>query len=301
MFYLVIRTENLTKYYGHHLGVQNLTLEVEPGEVFGFLGTAGAGKSTTIRMLLDFVRPTSGRALVLGRDVRRHSLEVRRQVGFLPAAFSFGGHLTGEDGLRYLAGLRADVSWPYVCELSERLGVNLARKVTALTPADKQKLGLVQAFMHRPELLILDEPAQGLDADAQNALFHLISEARLEGRSVFLATQSLHDVERICDRVGILRQGSLVAVERTVRLRGRSLRRVEMRFAGPVSADLFARLNNVENVHIEDNLLSCTVRGDPDALIKLASQYRITDFICQQPALEEVVSRYYGEPGYAAA
>lgn len=300
MFYLVIRTENLTKYYGRRPGVQDLTLEVEPGEVFGFLGTPGAGKTTTIRMLLDFVRPTSGRALVLGQDVRKNSQEIRRQVGYLPAEFSFGMHQTGEACLRYLAGLRGDVSWSYVQELSDQLGVDLTRRCENLDQVEKQKLGLVQAFMHRPELLILDEPARGLEGEARNALFHLISQARREGRSVFMATQSLYDVERICDRVGILHQGRLLAVERTVRLRGRALRRVEMRFAGPVSSEIFAGLANVENIRLEDNLLSCTVRGDPDPLIKLASKYRVTDFLCQQPALEEVFSKYYGAGSYVS-
>ena len=300
MFYLVIRTENLTKFYGHRPGVQDLTLGVEPGEVFGFLGTAGAGKTTTIRMLLDFVRPTAGRALVLGQDVHKHSLDIRRQVGYLPAKFSFSGRMTGEDCLRYLAGLRGDVSWAYVQALSEQLGINLSGRFAHLCPVEKQKLGLVQAFMHRPELLILDEPARGLDDEARDALFHLIGQARREGRSVFMATQSLHDVERICDRVGILHQGRLLAVERTVRLRGRALRRVEMRFAGPVSPDIFAHLANVENIRLEDNFLSCTVRGDPDPLIKLASKYRVTDLLCQQPALEEVFNRYYGVGSYAA-
>jgi ABC-2 type transport system ATP-binding protein len=300
MFYLVIRTENLTKYYGRRPAVQDLTLEVEPGEVFGFLGTPGAGKTTTIRMLLDFARPTSGRALVLGQEVRKNSLEIRRQVGYLPAAFSCGGDLTGEAFLRYLAGLRGDVSWAYVQELSERLGIDLALRCAGLRPAEKQKLGLVQAFMHRPELLVLDEPARGLDGDARNVLFHLVAQARREGRSVFLATRSLLDVERVCDRVGLLHQGRLLAVERAVRLRGRALRRVEMRFAGPVSPEIFSRLQNVENVRLEDNLLSCTVRGDPDPLIKLASQYRVTDFLCQQPALEEVFHHDYGVSAYAA-
>jgi ABC-2 type transport system ATP-binding protein len=300
MFYLVIRTENLTKQFGRRPSVQNLTLEVEPGEVYGFLGMPGAGKTTTIRMLLDFVRPTRGRALILGQDVRKHSIEVRRQVGFLPAKFSFGMHPTAEAGLRNLVRMRGDVSWSYARELSERLCVDLSKKSALLSPCEKQKLSLVQAFMHRPELLLLDEPCQNLDAETQIALFQLISEVRREGRSVFYATHSLHEVERICDRVGILHQGQLVAVERTVRLRGKALRNVEMRFAGPVSVDLFAGISNIENVRLEDNLLSCTVRGDPDALIKLASQYRVTDFICQQPALEEVFRRFYGVGGYAA-
>lgn len=219
MFYLVIRTENLTKYYGRQAGVKDLTLEVEPGEVFGLLGGAGAGKTTTIRMLLDFARPTSGRALVLGRDVSRHSLEIRREVGFLPANFSLSGFSTGEACLQTLAGLRGNVSWEYAGELCSRLGVDLRKKCSRFTTAEQQKLGLVQAFMHKPEVLILDEPARGLDPESQQALFHLISDARHEGRSVFYATRSQHEVERVCDRVGIMENGSLVTVERTVRLR----------------------------------------------------------------------------------
>lgn len=305
MFYLVIRTENLTKYYGHRIGVHNLTLEVEPGEVFGFLGTTGAGKTTTIRMLLDFVRPTSGRAVVMGRDVRKHSLEVRRQVGFLPGSFSFDKQQTGEAALRYLAGLRGsgmndDVSWNYVGELCDRLGVDLQKKGAAYTEADRQKLGLVQAFMRRAELLILDEPTRGLDSDAQRAFFQLVSEARSEGRTVFFATKSLQEVERACDRVAVIHQGQLVTVERAVRLRGRSLRKVEMRFANPISAEIFAGIKNIENLHMVDNWVSCTVRGDPDALIKLASKYRVTDFISQQPTLEEAFKSYYGVSSYAA-
>lgn len=222
MFYMVIRTENLTKYYGHQLGVNELTLEVEPGEVFGLLGGAGSGKTTTIRMLLDFARPTSGRALVLGREVHRHSLEIRREVGYLPANFSLNGYATGEACLRTLANLRGNVSWDYVLELSRCLGVDLNKKCSRYTQCEQQKLGLVQAFMHKPEVLILDEPSRGLDMESQLALFHLISDVRREGRSVFYATRSQHEVERICDRVGILDQGRLIKVERTVRLRGRA-------------------------------------------------------------------------------
>lgn len=305
MFYMVIRTENLTKQYGHHIGVQNLTLEVEPGEVYGLLGAYGAGKTTAVRMLLDFVRPSSGRALVLGQEVRKHSLAIRRQVGFLPASFSFDPRSTGEASLRYLAGLRAaggasDISWAYVRELSQRLGVDLQAKMADLSTADRQKIGLVQAFMHRPELFIFDEPTRGLDADAQRVFFQMVAEVRAEGRTVFLATGSLNEAERACDRVAVIHCGNLVTVERAVRLRGRAMRKIEMRFATPVSAEIFSGLSNVENVRMQDNWMSCIVRGDPDALIKLASQYRVIDFISQQPTLEEAFKNYYGVSGYAA-
>lgn len=304
MFSMVIRTENLTKRYGQHIGVQNLTLEVEPGEVYGLLGAPGAGKTSTVRMLLDFVRPSSGRALVLGRDAHKHSLEIRRQVGFLPASFAFDPRSTGEACLRYLASLRgtgrvSDVSWDYVRELSRRLGVELGSKIASLSTGDRQKIGLVQAFMHRPELIILDEPTRGLDAETQRVFFQLVAEARVEGCTVFLATGSLQEAERACDRVAVIHNGQLVTVERAVRLRGRAIRKIEMRFATPVSSEIFCRLSNVENVRMDDNWMSCTVHGDPDALIKLASQYRVIDFISQQPTLEEAFVNYYGVSGYA--
>jgi len=294
MFYLFVRTEKLSKIYGRHAAVHDLTLEVEPGEVFGLLGTSGAGKTTIVRMLLDFIRPTSGRALIHGKEVHKHSAEIRKQVGYLPASFSLNGTMTGEACLRFLASLRDSVSWQYACDLSDRLGLCLGRKFADFSLAEQKKLGLVQAFMHRPELLILDEPTLGLDAEAKIEVFHMVAEARREGRSVLFATQSLYDVERVCDRAAILNQGHLITVERAVRLRSRSLRRVEMRFAGPVSRDLFAGLRNVENISLEDNLLRCTVRGDPDGLIKAASQYRVTDILCLQPGLDEVVNCYYG-------
>jgi ABC-2 type transport system ATP-binding protein len=294
MYYVVIRTENLTKMYGARRGVEDLTFQVEPGEIFGLLGPSHAGKSTVVRLLLDFVRPTSGRALVFGQDIHRHSQTIRGQVGFLPASFTMDGRLTGLATLSFLAGLRKGADLAYARELASRLGVNLALPTARLSAADRQKIGLVQAFMHRPELLILDEPTRNLDAEAQTAFFHLVADVRSQGGTVLFTSTSLAEVERTCDRVGVMNQGRLVEVVRAVRLRSRALRKVEMRFGCPVSVEAFAHLSNLEDVRLEDNLLRCTVQGDPDLLIKTASQYRITDFICQQPTLEEAYHRYYG-------
>ncbi len=294
MRYLMIRTEDLSKMYGQRLGVRDLTFEVEPGEIFGFLGPDGAGKTTTIRLLLDFIRPTEGRALVLGLDSHEQSLKIRREVGYLPGEISLYRDTTGEKLLRYLARLRGEVSWAYVRELADQLDVDLARPVDRMSAQERRKIGLVQAFMHCPELMLFDEPTRGLDASAQAAFYRLITEARGEGRAVFLASTSLSEMERTCDRVGILYRGALVAVERGVHLRSRAMRHVEMRFANPVSADAFSRLPNLENLQQRENQISCTVRGDPDALIKLASQYRVTDIISQTPSLEEAFRSYYG-------
>ncbi len=299
MRYLMIRTEDLSKQYGQRLGVNELTFEVEPGEIFGFLGPDGAGKTTTMRLLLDFIRPTSGRALVLGMDSHEQSLKIRRQVGYLPGEISLYANTTGEKLLRSLARLRGEVSWEYVRELAARLDANLSGRVDGMSALERRKLGLVQAFMHRPELLIFDEPTRELDAATQAAFYRLLVEARGEGRAIFLASNSLSEMERTCDRVGILYQGDLVAVERGVHLRSRAMRHVEMRFANPVAAEAFSRLPNLENLQQRENQISCTVRGDPDALIKLASQYRVTDFISQTPSLEEAFRCYYGVTGHA--
>lgn len=301
MRYRVIRTELLSKFFGGTRGIEDVTLEVEPGEVFGLLGPRGAGKTTFIRLLLDFIRPTSGRAVVLFLDSHRSSLEIRKQVGYIPSDLYLDGRLTAAEMLSYLARLRGGVDWQRVVDLAGRFKLDLTRKISLLPTCDRQKIGLVQAFMHDPELFLLDEPTAGLDTAAQSAFFRLVSETRAAGKSVFITTSQLSDAERVCDRVGIINAGRLVAVERAVQLRSRSLRKIEMRFSGPVTVDSFMRLPNVHDLSVEENLLRCTVQGDTDALIKAASQYRVTDFISLQPSLEEAFRVYYGVNGYAAA
>ncbi|MEA4908739.1 MAG: ABC transporter ATP-binding protein [Chloroflexi bacterium] len=300
MRYRVIRTENLTKRYRNQFAVKDLTLEVEPGEVYGLLGASGAGKTTALLMLMDYIRPTDGRAYVFNLDSHRNSLQIRKQVGFLPERFSFFPHLNGEEMLAYLGRLRGQVDWPYAHQLAERLDLDLARPVLHMNGEERCKLGLVQAFMHRPELVLLDEPACQLSPEARKAFYCLVGNVRQEGRSVFVATHSLGEVERICDRVAVLHEGQLLAVERAIQLRSRALRRVEMRFAGPVSAEAFAGLTNLQDLRLEENALFCTVRGDPKPLLNTASQYRMVDYVCQTPSLEELVGKYYGAGSYAS-
>jgi ABC-type multidrug transport system ATPase subunit len=207
----VIRTEQLTKSYGAQRGIVDLDLAVRRGEVFGFLGPNGAGKSTTIRVLLDLIRATSGRALVLGRDSRRESLAIRARSGYLPGELSLYARLTGRETLRYLANLRGGVDWQYAAALAERLDCDLDRKVADLSTGNKRKVGLIQAFMHRPELLILDEPTSGLDPIGRRHARDLILELRNEGKTVFLSSHLLSEVESTCDTIAVLKRGKLVA------------------------------------------------------------------------------------------
>ena len=300
MRYLAIRTENLTKEYHRRRALSNLTLEVEPGEVFGLLGPKGAGKSTFIKILLDIVRPTHGNALVMGLDSQRQSMRIRKLVGYLPEVISFSSGVTGNQLIARLARVRPALDPCQVDQLASRFGLNLDRQLSTCPISEQRKFGLILAVMHQPDLLILDEPTSGLSKDAQFDLYTLIAELRNQGSAILYSTASLAEVERVCDRVAVLHNGSLVTVERGVQMRARAMRKVEMRFASPVRPEWFAGLTNLNNIICDQNKFFCTLQGDPDALIKAVSQYRVLDFISQQPSLEEVYQTYYGIQAYAA-
>ncbi|MEN4011438.1 MAG: ABC transporter ATP-binding protein [Bellilinea sp.] len=300
MRYLVLRTENLRKDVHRRAVLKGITLELDPGEVFGLLGPRDAGKSTLLHILLDFNRPTFGQALIMGVDCQRNGLKVRKMVGYLPQYLSLPHNLTGEQLLQRLAELRGGVDWGYVAELEARLGADLRTSCDKLSSADQRKIGILQAFMHQPELVILDEPSQSLDSASQIELYRLIAEFRAEGRSVLVASQSLCEMERICDRVALLHQGRLIAIERGAQLRARAMRKIEMRFAAPIDPQVFSGLHNLNQLVCDQNKMVCTVVGDPDALIKTASRFRLLDIISQQPSLEEVYRTVYGIAEHAA-
>ena len=289
----IIHTSHLTKSYGKARGIVDLDLAVRPGEVFGYIGPNGAGKTTTIRTLLDFIRPNTGSATVFGLDTHRESLTIRGRVGYLPGELSLYEGMTGREFLRYMANLRGGVAWSGVEKLAERLAANLAQPIRILSHGNKQKLGLIQAFMHQPELLILDEPTQGLDPLVQHEFYRLIAEARAAGRTVFLSSHVLPEVERTCDRVGIIREGVLVAVEDVASLKAKALRRLEIRFAAPPPLAAFEGLPGVRDLRIESSSLHSQVAGSLDAMIKAAARFEVLDVISTEPSLEEIFLTYY--------
>lgn len=289
----IIHTSHLTKSYGKARGIVDLDLAVQPGEVFGYLGPNGAGKTTTIRTLLDFIRPNTGSATVFGLDTHRESLAIRGRVGYLPGELSLYEGMTGREFLRYMANLRGGVAWSGVEELAGRLAANLAQPIRILSHGNKQKLGLIQAFMHQPELLILDEPTQGLDPLVQHEFYRLIAETRAAGRTVFLSSHVLPEVERTCDRVGIIREGVLVAVEDVASLKAKALRRLEIRFAAPPPLAAFEGLPGVRDLRIENSSLHSQVAGSLDAMIKAAARFEVLDVISTEPSLEEIFLTYY--------
>jgi ABC-2 type transport system ATP-binding protein len=292
-----IKTEGLTKTYGKNRGIRDVDLEVEEGEVFGFLGPNGAGKTTTIRTLLGFMRPTGGRAEVFGLDTQRQSVEVRARVGNLPGEFALEDRTTGEDLLRFFARLRGVGSLGYARELAERFGADLHRPMRRLSRGNKQKIGLIQAMFHRPPLLILDEPTGGLDPLVQEEFLDVVEETKAEGRTVFFSSHVLSEVERVSDRVGIIRSGELVAVEPTHRLVDKAFRHVTLTFDGPVDARPFDALPGVEGLKADGPRLSFTLHSEPDAMVKLAARHRLVGMEYERPSLEEIFLTYYGHDG----
>ncbi len=292
-----IAIAGLSKDYGSGHGLFALDLEIEPGEVFGFLGPNGAGKSTTMRLLLDLIKPTSGSASVLGFDTRGNSLEIRRRVGFLPGDFALYPKLTGAQVLDYLAELRGGVDRRVRDALAERFDADLDRPIRELSTGNRQKLGLIQAFMHDPQLLILDEPIAGLDPLVQQSFHRLLAETSARGHTVFLSSHTLSEVERVTHRVAILRKGRLVVVDSLENLRQVAVQRLEIEFSAPVPADTFRALPGVREVTVDGPRLSVAFEGSADAIVKAAAAHEVGTIRTREDDLEEIFLRYYRQDG----
>jgi ABC-2 type transport system ATP-binding protein len=291
----LIKTEKLTKSYGSHRGIMDVDLEVNEGEIFGFLGPNGAGKTTTIRTVLDLIRPTSGRAFVFGIESSVDPVAIHRRVGYIPGEFALYDRLTGRQTITYFANLRGGVDPAYQAALISRLDVDPSRRFREYSKGNKQKIGLIIALQHRPELLILDEPTSGLDPLVQQSFYALVREAKAEGRTVFLSSHILSEVERTCDRVAIIRDGRLVRVDRVDALRDLAHHQVELRFAGPVPAEEFQQIPGVTDVAADDHILRMRVFGPIAPVVTAAARYDLVDFISREPSLEETFLAQYGK------
>lgn len=289
----VIKTRKLTKFYRKDPGVLDLNMDVLEGEVFGYLGPNGAGKTTTIRLFLDFIRPTSGKAELFGMDSHVDGLKIREKIGYLPGELSIYSHLTGREFLGYMASFRGGADWEYVGDIASRLKSDLSKTMGSMSHGNKQKIGLIQAFMHQPELLILDEPTIGLDPLIQQEFYRMVREVKKDGRTVFLSSHIMPEVERICDRVGIIRKGRMVAVEKISNLKERRLRHFEVHFAGDVSLEAFEDVPGIRDLHVHGSILECSVSGSMDPLIKKISNYEVLNLVSHEPSLEEVFLAYY--------
>ncbi len=290
----VVTVEHLTKYYGRTRGVESIGFAVEPGEIFGFLGPNGAGKTTTIRVLLDLVRPTSGKVFVFGKPVAGNSVEIRSRCGYLPGDFAPYGNLTADEFLRLAAHLRRREG-RVNSSLVDRFGLSkadLTRKIKHLSHGTRQKLGIVQAFFHKPDLFVLDEPTSGLDPLMQDEFYRLLAESKRQGRTVFLSSHILPEVEKVCDRVAIVRSGTLVALETLEALKGKRYRRLRIKLREPVAA---VRLSGAELLRSSGVEYEFLVRGDPKRMLDELSALPVEDFVFPESDLEEVFMAYYRE------
>jgi len=292
----VIRTSGLVMDYGKVRALGGVDLEVERGEIYGFLGPNGAGKTTTIRLLLDLLRPNAGRAEVFGVTPREGGPALRARIGYLPGDLTMNGRLTARELLTHLAKVRGGAGADRIEQLAERFGLELDRRFRGLSKGNRQKVGVVQAFMHEPELLVLDEPTSGLDPLLQREMLDLILEARERGATVFMSSHVLSEVEDVTDRVAIIRAGKIVDVDDVHALRTHAGQLVELRFAEPVDPDAFAGLSGVEDVTVQDSRLTCHLHGEPDALLKAAARYRVTYWAAEDRELEDLFLSYYEMP-----
>lgn len=289
-----ILTEGLTKHYGEVKALVDLDLEVKMGEVFGFLGPNGAGKTTMIRSCLDLIHPTSGKATLVGLDSHADSVEIRRHIGYLPSDLSMYNNLTGKDMITYFANLRGGVDNSYVGELAERLQADLSKKIGDYSSGNRQKVGLILAFMSKPQLIVMDEPSTGLDPLVQREFQSMMREVAAEGRCVFLSSHTLSEVQRVADRVGIIRMGHLVDVEYVDDLRSKAIRTVELQFDSPVEASVFEAVEGVRDVQVASHHATMSFDGKMDSLLRTATEvYTLVDVNTQEADLEEIFLEYY--------
>jgi ABC-2 type transport system ATP-binding protein len=291
-----IETRGLSKSYGAARGIVELDLRVEAGDIFGFLGPNGSGKTTTIRLLMDLIRPSAGHASIFGKDCQAEPVAIKAMTGYLPGELALWNNLTGRQTLTYLGNLRGGVPESAIESLAERLGLDLDRKFREYSKGNKQKVGLLQALMHKPRLLILDEPTAGLDPLNQQEFFRIMAEARQGGATVFLSSHVLSEVEHTCDRVAIIREGRLVRVGSVSDVVAEKRYHVTLTLGVPVTPDIqqsFSTLPNVAQVLATDHTLQFVVQGDISPILKQATAYPVLSMTSHEPTLEEAFLEYY--------
>lgn len=292
----IIVIRDLKKYYGRSRGVERVNLTVREGEIFGFLGPNGAGKTTTIRTMIDYIRPTSGSISVLGRDPVKEGAEVRREIGYLPSDFSMEGRMTARRYLRFLLGMMEYSGKDRIEEMAERFELELDRRIKDFSRGNRQKVGLVSAFMHFPKLLIMDEPTTGLDPLMQQEFYKLVLEEKKRGVTIFLSSHILSEVDAVCDRVGVIREGELVAVETINKFKEKTGQLMKVRFGSMPDTGVFERIDGISDVkRLDDETLQLTVFSNVDAVVKELAKHTIKKLSFEETSMEHVFLKYYGK------
>lgn len=293
----VIEIHGLKKFYGKHRGVVKVDMEVYEGEVFGFLGPNGAGKSTTIRTMMDLIRPTAGMIRVNGMDPVRDGAKVRRSVGYLPSDFGVYKNMTVYSYLKTLLHMMDHSGSDRIEEISARLQLDLTKKVKDLSRGNRQKVGIVSAFMHTPQLVIMDEPTSGLDPLMQQEFYKLCLEEKKAGRTIFLSSHLLYEVEAICDRVAIIREGELIVTETMKNFKKKTGKVLRVQFKDKVDEKEFLDMKGVTEVHWEEDILSMSVAYNIDSVIKELARHSVKDMEFKETSLEHIFLHFYGVEG----
>lgn len=287
----VIEVTNLTKFYGKARGIVDVSFTVEEGEIFGFIGPNGAGKSTTIRLLLSLIHPTSGSAKIFGKDVVAHGPEIRRDIGYLPSEVYYYEGMKVSDLLKYSASFFDGNHTQRMHELAETMELDMNRRISDLSYGNKKKVGIVQGLLHSPKLLFLDEPTAGLDPLMQRKFFNLIREENARGVTVFFSSHILGEVQRLCSRVGIIREGRIVEISDMRALQQNNYKKVRVTADGLTPA--FVDLPGATNVQVEDGALQFFFKGDINAVLQKISAIQLADLTIEEPTLEEIFMHYY--------
>lgn len=293
----MIEIRNLTKYYGKSRGVIDLNLSIESGEIFGFIGPNGAGKSTTIRLLLSLIYPTNGTAIINGMDCFRDSKNVKRILGYVPSEVNYYGDMKVSDLLLYSSRFYGKPHVQKIANLSNRLGLDTDKIITTLSYGNKKKVAIIQALLHEPEVLIFDEPTSGLDPLVQNTFFEILKEEKNRGATILFSSHVLSEVQKICDRIAIIKEGKLIKIEQVDSLKKNQFRQVRIYYRNSVKDTSYESLQ-VKNLTVEDNSISFIYTGEIQALLKqLSRDEEIDNVSIEEPALEDVFLHYYSEGG----
>jgi len=290
----LLQTENLTKYYGNHLGIKDLNLEINQGEIFGFLGPNGAGKSTTIRMILHLLKPTTGNITLFGKDLRKYYPTIFQKIGNLPGELKLYEHLSGAYFLNFMNSFfTKPPKWRNALLEAFKLdsGV-LNKKIKYYSHGMKQKLGIIQALQHDPDMIIMDEPTEGLDPLNKVVLYDYLKQFKNNGKTIFFSSHDLSEVEKICDRVGLVRSGQLIALETIGDLKKKMVRRMEIYFKSEYDSKEFDK-SNIEITDRQEKRLIVKVRGDINPVIKILAKYDLENLIFPDPSLEETFMQFY--------
>ncbi|MCK4240611.1 MAG: ABC transporter ATP-binding protein [Candidatus Atribacteria bacterium] len=288
----IIETEGLTKYYGPILGIKDLNLQVKRGEIFGYLGPNGAGKTTTIKLLLDLIHPTKGRVKIFGLDAHRDTLEIRKKIGYMTVDFSLYENMTGEEFLIFCQSFYSNKDKRFKEKLIKKFEIKMEGKIKTYSHGTKQKLALAQALLHQPELLILDEPTIGLDPLMQNVFLNLIKEQKSEGKTIFMSSHILSEVEKICDRIGILKKGTLIVTKNINELKRTNERTLRVVFQKEVP-EKELEMKGITKIEKEGNKYILTITGNEKQILKKINSYPLFSLNFEEADLEDIFLRYF--------